>query len=160
VRDEIGRLAAMLTAERLAATWREVTLVTSAMHPGEGEGITTSYTLVRALGRLNVDIIDRAKLVCVDGDRAILKGVFNERRGSIKGVDAVVSLLGAVSYAPLLKDLKAAGANVRCIGDAKLPRDLTAAVRDAAETVWRLAAINDPGQFSFLRAAAAGSRPN
>ena len=42
VRDEMGRLAAMLTAERLSLGWKRVTLVTSALHPGEGDGITTT----------------------------------------------------------------------------------------------------------------------
>ncbi|GGE01396.1 dimethylglycine catabolism protein DgcA [Aureimonas endophytica] len=143
VRDEMGRLAAMLTAERLAATWKKVTLVTSAMHPGEGEGITTAYTLVRALGRLGVEIVDRAKLVRVEAGRAVLKGVFEENRPAAEGVEAVVSLIGAVSHTPLLAELRAKGVDVRRIGDAKLPRDVTAAVRDAAETVWSLDAGND-----------------
>ena len=138
VRDEIGRLPAMLTAERLAAGWRKVTLVTSATHPGEGEGITTSYTLMRALGRLGVEMVDRAKLMRIEGGRAMLKGVFEENRPPIEGVDAVVSVLGTISHAPLLSVLKAAGANVRCIGDARLPRDVTAAVREAADAVWSL----------------------
>ncbi|KMO44622.1 hypothetical protein VQ03_02375 [Methylobacterium tarhaniae] len=145
VQDEIGRLSAMLTAERLAAGWRRVTLVTSAMHPGEGEGVTTAYTLLRALGRAGVEIVDRSKLVSVRDGRAVLSGVFDEARPVIEGVDAVVPLLGAVSHIPLAAELQAAGATVHRIGDAKLPRDVTAAVKDAADTVWSLDVHNSAG---------------
>src|SRR5262249_1626741 len=35
VRDEVGRLGAMLIAEQLKQRWTKVTLVTSELHPGE-----------------------------------------------------------------------------------------------------------------------------
>lgn len=155
VQDEMGRLAAMLTAERLATRGHRVTLVSSAMHPGEGEGITTGYTLVRALGRLGVEIVDRARLVAVENGRAILQGVFDERRPAIAGIDAVVQVLGAVSHVPLIAELTAAGLDARRIGDAKLPRDVTAAVRDAAETIWSLDVGNDAEPSSTRQAAQA-----
>ncbi len=142
VRDEMGRLAAMLTAERLAQRWSQVTLVTSALFPGEGDGLTTSYSLIRALAQRGVTVIDRAKVTSVEGGTATLKGVFGEAREAVTGVDAVVSLLGAVSRAPLLAGLREAGLDVRAIGDAKLPRSVTEAVRDAATTVWSLGLTN------------------
>ena len=142
VRDEMGRLAAMLTAERLSHGWKKVTLVTSALHPGEGEGITTAYSLIRALGRRGVAIIDRAKVTGFTGKTAATSGVFGERREAVHDVDAVVSLLGATSRIPLLAPLRDAGLDVRVIGDAKLPRSVTEAVRDAAVTVWSLGVGN------------------
>ena len=143
VRDEMGRLAAMLTAERLSLGWKKVTLVTSALHPGEGDGLTTAYTMIRALGQRGVTIIDRAKVARWQGRTAVLNGVFGERRENITGVDAVVSLLGAVSHASLRSDLVASGLDVRVVGDAKLPRSVTEAVRDAATTVWSLGVENE-----------------
>jgi 2,4-dienoyl-CoA reductase-like NADH-dependent reductase (Old Yellow Enzyme family) len=145
VLDEVGRLPAMLTAERLAQGWAQVTLVTSALHPGEGEGITTAYSLLRSLGRAGVTVVDRATLAGVDGRDAILRGVFDEMRPPVRGVDAVVRLSGAVSETGLQPGLRALGLDVRLIGDAKLPRDVTAAVRDAAETVWSIEVDNRHG---------------
>lgn len=65
--------------------------------------------------------MDRAKLVRVEGEWVILRGIFNENRPSIEGIDAVVSLLVLISNMSLLSDLKAAGVDLSCIGDAKLP---------------------------------------
>ena len=142
VRDEMGRLAAMLTAERLSLGWQRVTLVTSALHPGEGEGITTTYPLLRTLAERGVEIIDRAVVSRFDADTAILTGMFGERREPVRHVDAIVSLLGATSRAPLFAPLTALGLDVRLIGDARLPRSVTQAVSDAATTVWSLEASN------------------
>ena len=142
VRDEVGRLAAMLTAERLAEGWNKVTLVTSALAPGEGEGITTAYSMIRALGRRGVEIVDRARIGSASGRTVRLVGVFDERRPDIEEVDAIVSLLGSASHVPLLAELRAARIETHLVGDAKLPRDVTAAVKDAATTAWSLSAAN------------------
>lgn len=138
VYDEMGRLPAMLTAERLAQSWRQVTFVTSMLHPAEGEGLTTAYSLLRALAGHGVTIVDRAKLVGVRGGEATLRGVFGESRPPVRGVDAVVSLSQVVSRNALLDPLRAARIDARLVGDAKLPRGVTEAVQDAAATVWCL----------------------
>ena len=77
-----------------------------------------------------------------DADTAILTGMFGERREPVRHVDAIVSLLGATSRAPLFAPLTALGLDVRLIGDARLPRSVTQAVSDAATTVWSLEASN------------------
>ena len=150
VYDEMGRLPAMLTAERLAQSWRKVTLVTAMLHPGEGEGLTTAYSLLRALAGHGVEIIDRAKVVRMQARDAILKGVFGEDRPPVRAIDAAVSLTGAVSRSPLLGPLQAARIDARLIGDAKLPRGVTEAVQDAATTVW---ALDDARNGASLGAA-------
>ena len=43
---------------------------------------------------------------------------------------------------PLLAELRAARIETRLVGDAKLPTDVTAAVADAASTVWSLSMAN------------------
>ncbi|MFO0990540.1 MAG: FAD-dependent oxidoreductase [Hyphomicrobiales bacterium] len=138
VRDEMGRLGAMLIAEQLKQRWKRVTLVTSLMFPGEGEGITTSYTLLRALAEAGVTIIDRAKPSRIEGRSVHLDGVFGEARGSVDGVDLVTSLTGSVSDSSLFAPLRKAGVPTYVIGDAKLPREVADAVEDAATTVWSL----------------------
>ncbi len=102
VRDEMGRLGAMLIAEQLKQRWKRVTLVTSLMFPGEGDGITTSYTLLRALADAGVTIIDRAKPSRVEGHRVHLDGVFGEARGSVDGVEAIATLVGSISETALV----------------------------------------------------------
>ena len=51
-----------------------MTLVTSALNPGEGEGITTAYSMIRALARKGVRMIDRAKIVRFQSARPIWPG--------------------------------------------------------------------------------------
>jgi hypothetical protein len=99
--------------------------------------------MIRALGQRGVTIIDRAKVARWQGRTALLSGVFGERRENVTGVDAVVSLLGTISHVPLRGKLLASGLDVRVVGDAKLPRSVTEAVRDAAATVWSLGVQNE-----------------
>lgn len=136
VRDEIGKLPAMLTAERLAQSWRKVTLVTSALNPGEGEGLTTAYTMIRTLAEQGITLVDRAYVRRLQGRRAILEGVFGEERSAVEDVDAAVSLTGLISENSLVRELRKGKASVTLVGDAVLPRDVEACVRSAAETVW------------------------
>ncbi|MEI4486978.1 FAD-dependent oxidoreductase [Frigidibacter sp. MR17.14] len=141
VLDRFGRLAGMLTAERLAAAgWGRVSYVTSSLHPGEGEGITTAYALLRSLARAGIAVTDRAEPVALEPRRLILRGVFDEPRAAIEAVDLIVHLDRTLSETSAEAALTAAGLPVTRIGDAKLPRGVTEAVADAAATVWDLAA--------------------
>jgi len=127
----MGGLAALLTAERLTLTCARVTLVTSLLHPGEGEGLTTLYPLLRDCARRGVTIIDRARVTGIEGRTVRLDGVFAESRPPIEDVDAVVSVLDSIAYVDLAAALAAHGMHVVTIGDCRLPRDVTAAVADA-----------------------------
>ncbi len=132
VRDEMGHLAALLTAERASLTAARVILVTSLLHPGEGDGLTTVYPLIRDLAARGVKMIDRTKVTGIDGRRVLLKGLFGEARPPVEDVDAVVAVVGAVSVADLAREARRAGLTVATIGDAYLPRDVTSAVSHAA----------------------------
>ena len=121
----MGRLGAMLIAEQLKQRWKRVTLVTSLMFPGEGEGITTSYTLLRALAEAGVAIIDRAKIARIEGDRITLDGVFGEPRGTLEGVEIITSLIGSISETALVAPLRKAGVPNLCDRGRKIaPRGL------------------------------------
>jgi 2,4-dienoyl-CoA reductase-like NADH-dependent reductase (Old Yellow Enzyme family) len=139
VRDEMGGAAAMLTAERLSLSARCVTLVTSLLHPGEGDGITTVYPLLRDLSARGVRVIDRAKVARVEGRRVHLAAVFGEHRAPVEDVDALVCVIDTVSRADLAAPLRASGLATLVIGDAHLPRDVTSAVAHAARTIDGLA---------------------
>ena len=108
------------------------------MFPGEGDGITTAYTLLRALAEAGVTIIDRAKPSRVEGNRVHLDGVFGEARGSVEDVEAIATVVGSISETSLVAPLRKAGVPIHVIGDAKLPREVADAVEDAATTMWSL----------------------
>jgi dimethylglycine catabolism A len=65
----------------------------------------------------------------------LLEGVFGETRPPVEDVDAVVTLVDAVSVAGLAIETRHAGLRVMTIGDAHLPRDVTSAVSHAARLV-------------------------
>jgi hypothetical protein len=137
VRDEMGGLAGLLTAERLSQSADRVSLATSMLHPGEGEGLTTVYPLIRDCAARGITIADRCKVAAIEGQTVHLSGVFGETRPSIIGVDAVVSTLDSVAERDLVEPLMARGLPTIVIGDALLPRDVTDAVADAARRIDR-----------------------
>ena len=139
VRDVMGRLGALLTAERASLSAARVTLVTSLLHPGEGDGLTTVYPLIRDLAARGVTMVDRAKVTRIDGRRVLLEGVFGETRPPVEDVDAVVGVVDAISVAGLAMEAGRAGLTVVTIGDAHLPRDVTSAVSHAARLLDGLA---------------------
>jgi dimethylglycine catabolism A len=143
VRDEMGGLAALLTAERLSLTADRVTLATSMLHPGEGDGLTTVYPLIRDCAARGIIILDRCKVAAIDGRTVHLSGVFGEKRAPIEDVDAVVSTLDLVAIDELAAPLLARGLHTVVIGDARLPRDVTAAVADAARRL-------EPSALAFM----------
>ena len=138
----MGGLAALLTAERLSLTADRVTLATSMLHPGEGEGLTTVYPLIRDCAARGIAILDRCKVAAIDGRTVHLSGVFGEMRPPIEDVDAVVSTLDLAAQCELAAPLLARGLHTIVIGDARLPRDVTAAVADAARLL-------EPNALSF-----------
>ncbi len=140
VRDEMGRLAALLTAERLSLAAQRVTLVTSLLHPGEGDGLTTVYPLIRDLAARGIVLIDRARVSAVDGRSVRIEGVFGEVRPPIEDVDAIVSLIDARSVDGLAAPLGAAGLATLVVGDAHLPHDVAGALAHAARSIDALAA--------------------
>jgi dimethylglycine catabolism A len=152
VRDEMGHLAALLTAERASLSARRVTLVTSLLHPGEGDGLTTVYPLIRDLAARGVAMVDRAKVTGIDERRVLLEGVFGEARPPVQDVDVVVALVDVVSVADLAIQARHAELTVVTIGDAHLPRDVTSALSDAARLMDSLA--TSPDRAALVRARA------
>jgi dimethylglycine catabolism A len=157
VRDEMGRLAALLTAERASLSAARVTLVTSLLHPGEGDGLTTVYPLIRDVAARGVTMIDRAKVTAIDGRCVLLEGLFGEARPPVEDVDAMVAVVDAISVAGLAIEAGRAGLPVVTIGDAHLPRGVTSAVSHAARLMDGLA--NSPSSLGFPLGANAMSTP-
>lgn len=130
--DSVGELDAMLVAERLAAGPAEhVTLVTSRIHVGEGEGITSLFPFIRRLAELDVAVIERAVPSQLAAGRLHLRGVFGESRPAVD-VDAVVVCREGRPQTRLLAPLRAAGIEPLLVGDALRPRRVQDAVADGA----------------------------
>jgi 2,4-dienoyl-CoA reductase-like NADH-dependent reductase (Old Yellow Enzyme family) len=130
--DTVGALDAMLVAEWLAAGATErVTLVTSRIHVGEGEGITSLFPLIRRLAELDVTVIERAVPAKLAGGRLYLGGVFGEARPAID-VDTIVVCGEGHPQTQLLAPLREAGIEPLLAGDALRPRRAHDAVADGA----------------------------
>ena len=131
--DEMGRTDAFHIAERLVETAKQVYIVTSCIHVGEGEGLgTLPQTLIR-MGRLGVKIIERARPDRLEGSTVHLKDMFEGEPRTIENVDLVVTWAGGVSDTRLADGLRAAGLTVETIGDALQPRRVYDAVYEGAE---------------------------
>lgn len=139
VADELGRADAMLLADALVARGHRVSLATACLHVGEDEGITTLYPLIRRLGELDVALHERVRVTAFADGTATLLNLWDGRVTTVDGIAAVVHWSGAVPVAGLVAPLRAAGLDVRAIGDAVLPRRVDVAVREAAELAWSLA---------------------
>ena len=95
VADEVGRADAMLLAEALTQRGRRVTLATSCLHVGEDEGITTLYPLLRLLGQLGVELLERVRVTAFDGvGGAPREPVGRPRRRPSTDVDAILHWSG------------------------------------------------------------------
>jgi hypothetical protein len=84
-------------------------------------------------------MVDRAKVTGIDGRRVLLEGLLGEARPPVEDVDALVTVVGAVSVAGLAIEAGRAGLTVVTIGDAHLPRDVTSAVSHTARLLDSLA---------------------
>ncbi|PWJ53875.1 2,4-dienoyl-CoA reductase [Quadrisphaera granulorum] len=133
VYDEMGELDAALIAEYLHTQGLDVTLVTSRIHVGEGEGINTLFTMLRALGDRGIRLVERQRLVALRGGRAVFEGVFGGA-GLELTADAVVGWSGGAPVLDLREELGAAGVPVVVIGDALRPRRVTDATVDAKQS--------------------------
>ncbi len=138
VADEVGRADAMLLAEMLVARGCRVTLATSCLHVGEDEGITTLYPLLRLLGQLGVDLLERVRVTGFHGTTARLVNQWDGRETTLEDVDAILHWSGATPQSGLVAPLRGAGVEVHVIGDARLARRVDDAVREAAELAWSL----------------------
>jgi 2,4-dienoyl-CoA reductase-like NADH-dependent reductase (Old Yellow Enzyme family)/thioredoxin reductase len=136
--DELGELDAALIAEFLQDRGRTVTLVTSRIHVGEGEGINTLFTMLRNLAERGVRLIERRRLAAIREGAVHLAGVFGGPSITLPAA-VVVAWSGGDPVLDLRADLEAAGHAPIVIGDALRPRRVTDATADAKSATDALA---------------------
>lgn len=137
--DDIGELDAALIAERLAVTpGVRVTLATSRLHIGEGEGITTLFPMIRRLAEIGVDVVERVRPVALTNGEVRLDGVFGEAGRTIRAT-TVVPWCGGTPRTALIDQLRSDGLHPVVIGDALRPRRAVHATEEAKQCVDEIA---------------------
>ncbi|MFE5707358.1 NAD(P)-binding protein [Rhodococcus koreensis] len=143
VADEVGELDSAWIAERLEAQGAQVTVVTSRMHIGEGEGINTLYPMLRTLSERRIPSIDRMRCVQILDGRVHFAEVFGAGTHSIEA-DALVTWRGGIPAHPLVFPTEPSAAQTHVIGDALRPRRVLHATRDAKRVVDGLVRAGTP----------------
>jgi 2,4-dienoyl-CoA reductase-like NADH-dependent reductase (Old Yellow Enzyme family) len=137
--DEVGELDGAFIAERLAATpGVRVTLATSRLHVGEGEGINTLFPMIRRLAEIGVDVVERVRPSALAGGEVRLDGVFGERGRTVRAT-SLVPWCGGTPSVGLIDGLRSAGLRPIVIGDALRPRRALHATQEAKHHVDELA---------------------
>lgn len=129
--DDMGELDAAFVAERVAATDKaDVTLATSRIHIGEGEGITTLFPMIRTLAESGVTVLERVRPVEIRSGQVRLEGVFGETAGTVHA-DTLVYWCGGTPVTGLVDGLRSEGLSPIVIGDALRPRRALHATQEA-----------------------------
>jgi len=137
--DDIGELDGALIAERLAVTpGVHVTLATSRLHVGEGEGINTLYPMIRRLAEIGVDVVERVRPSALVDGQVRLDGVFGEPGRTVRAT-TLVPWCGGTPTVALIDELRTAGLHPIVIGDALRPRRALHATQEAKQYVDELA---------------------
>jgi 2,4-dienoyl-CoA reductase-like NADH-dependent reductase (Old Yellow Enzyme family) len=137
--DEIGELDGALIAERLAVTpGVHVTLATSRLHLGEGEGINTLYPMIRRLAEIGVDVVERVRPSALANGQVRLDGVFGEAGRTVQAT-TLVPWCGGTPRVGLIDQLRSVGLHPVVIGDALRPRRALHATQEAKQYVDELA---------------------
>ncbi|MER5217403.1 FAD-dependent oxidoreductase [Streptomyces sp. NPDC002838] len=128
--DEMGELDGALIAEYLHDAGVPVTLVTSRIHVGEGEGINTLFTMLRTLAERGIDIVERMRPTRIANRAVVLEGVFGGPSVTVQA-DSLVGWSGGDPVRDLDSGLRERGMEPLVIGDALRPRRVTDATADA-----------------------------
>lgn len=133
--DEIGELDAAFIAERLATLPDvRVTLATSRLHVGEGEGINTLFTMIRRLAEVGVRVVERVRPTALTNGQVRLDGVFGET-GRTVAASTLVPWCGGTPATGLIEKLRAGGLDPIVIGDALRPRRALHATQEAKQYI-------------------------
>lgn len=140
--DGVGELDGALIAERLATSGSgNVTLATSRLHVGEGDGINTLYPMIRRLAELGVTVVERVRPTRAERGTVLLEGVFGEPSRRVPA-DVLVPWWGGVPVNDIAEGLRASGTQTVKIGDARRPRRAVHAIHDAKQAVDRIQALS------------------
>jgi len=130
VLDEDGYYEGCAIAEFLAQRGARVHLVTRFFEVGREIPTTSLTTTLGALDRLGVELVPTAWLARVDGRDVRLAHYYSGREWSLRDVDSLVHVGGRSARNALYLALRGTLPEVRCVGDAYMPRRIADAVRE------------------------------
>ncbi len=143
--DDMGELDAAFVAELLAASDEaNVTLATSRIHIGEGEGINTLFPMIRTLAESGVTVLERVRPVEIGSGQVRLEGVFAEPAGTVDA-ETLVYWCGGTPVTGVADGLRTEGLSPIVIGDALRPRRALHATQEAKRCVDALVLTTQDG---------------
>jgi NADPH-dependent 2,4-dienoyl-CoA reductase/sulfur reductase-like enzyme len=131
-------LAPLTTADLVARSGRRVTLLSELLHPGQRIEAGTLHVLTARLLDEGVTLMPLTALAAVDERHVEVRNSLTNRRGVVSDVESVVLATMRYPYDPLSDALRAAGYDVRLIGDCLAPRRLLHATTDGARAAMAL----------------------
>jgi dimethylglycine catabolism A len=133
--DDVGELDAAFVAERLASSGEaDVTLATSRIHVGEGEGVNTLFPMIRTLAESGVTVHERLRPSELAKGRVRLEGVFGEPARTVRA-GTLVYWCGGTPVTGVADGLRAEGLVPVVLGDALRPRRALHATQEAKRFV-------------------------
>ena len=144
VLDDDGYYPACAVAEAVAESGTRVTMVTRFFEFGREIPATSRRTTLRALDRLEVDMLPSTWIEGSAGSSVTLCNVLSGRRRVIENVDCVINAGARKVRDELYHELQGRVENLHLIGDAYMPRRIADAIRDGHRAGRALKAPNSP----------------
>jgi len=124
VLDHTGKQVGCAVAELVADRGDRAEVVSRQFHPAIDFGLTNTVALYRRLFRKGVELTAHHDLRAVRDGRAVLFNYYSQRERVVEGLDQVVVVTAPIPDDALLAPLRAAGLEVRAVGDCVAPRDI------------------------------------
>jgi len=128
--DTDGHLRGCGTADLLASQGRQVAIAGETLYVGQNIDMKTLYPLYRRLREQGVEMLPSTRFDGWEDGRPVVSDVFTGARRRLD-VDTVVWAGVGASEAALVEPLRAAGLEVRAVGDCVAPRRVEHAVHEA-----------------------------
>lgn len=136
--DEDGHYWAAQVAEEAAARGAHVVLVTRFFEPFRELAIVSKIAALRRLDEAGAEIVPMHELVRFESGTAVLRHYDSHRERVIPAVHAAVWVGPQVPEDALVADLAPSGVTTHLIGDARSPRRIRNAIREAYDLANRL----------------------
>ena len=128
--DHWGKQEGCAVAELVADQGGSAEVVSRHFHPAVYFGLTNTITLYRRILKKAVTFAPHQELRGLEGATARLANIYSGEERAVEDLDMVVVASGRSANDSFAAQLKAAGFDVRLIGDALAPRDIEDAVAD------------------------------
>ncbi len=129
--DDIGYYQAGGTADYVTALGADTTIVTTSNFLGCDIEGTNNTLLLKRLYERGAEIIASHTISEIKGDKVTIRNVYSQAERVLGGYDTVIIAAQSSSDNQLYKELKAAGKDIRAVGDCVAPRAIEQVIFDA-----------------------------